>query len=522
MPLIDYKAEEYRILLEIARAITARLDLAHVLKLVIRHAVEIVGGEVGLIALRRADDAFEFAAHYGIDARLLPYYAPLLDEIPTVPRDAVHALDLPRVQMQLAEIREATGVELKHLIAMPLIASEHLVGVIFVFRRPTAALFSLIDEEVLAGFADHAALAIENARLYAETARTASELNQVIDGSANGIVLLDARGRVRRMNKTARALTGWSDDALDRDYRDVLRVTDERGDPIGLPDFADRSAATLEGYLQRAGGARGAYTQMTLSPLTSEGTVTSIVVSIVDLTRLKETEAMKSTFLAGISHDLKTPLSLILGYAETLRRKDVEWNRETLEEGLAIIADETEYLHHLVNALLDAAQLETGRLPLQISAVRVDEIARKLIERFRTAFPDRDWRVELPQMPAVEADPQRLREVLNNLFSNAGKYSPKGTPIVVGGWVESERVGFYVRDSGAGIPLADQARIFDRFARGLSAQARRTEGAGLGLYLCKAIVEQHGGRIWVENMPERGAVFYFTLPRSRQDADENL
>ncbi len=513
MPLIDYKAEEYKILLEIARAITARLDLTHVLKLVIRHAVEIVGGEVGLIALRRADAAFEFAAHFGIDAHMLPYYAPLLNEIPVVPRDSARPLNLPRVQFQLAEIREATGVELKHLIAMPLVASEHRVGVIFVFRRPTAAFFSPIDEEVLAGFADHAALAIENARLYAETARTASELNRVIDESANGIVLLDARGNVRRMNRTARALTGWGDDALDAHYRDVLRVTDERGVPARLPGFTDGAPGTLEGFLQRAGGVRGAYVQMTLSPLLSDNAVTSVVVSIVDLTRLKETEAMKSTFLAGISHDLKTPLALILGYSETLRRKDVEWDRKTLEESLAIIADEAEYLHHLVNALIDAAQLETGQLPLQISRVRVDEIARKLSERFRTAFPDREWRVELPEMPPVKADPQRLREVLDNLLTNAGKYSPRATVITLGGWVESERVGIYVRDSGPGIPLGDQARIFDRFARGLSAQARRTEGAGLGLYLCKAIVEQHGGKIWVENMPERGAAFYFTLPR---------
>ena len=102
--------------------------------------------------------------------------------------------------------------------------------------------------------------------------------------------------------------------------------------------------------------------------------------------------------------------------------------------------------------------------------------------------------------------------MLNNLVTNAAKYSPPDAPIQIGGWTEANRIGVFVRDAGPGIPLADQARIFDRFARGQSAETRRTAGAGLGLYLCKAIVQQHGGKIWMENLPERGAAFYFTLP----------
>lgn len=513
MPQIDYKADEWKYLLEIARAITARLDLSVVLDLVIRNAVEIIGGEAGLIALRRPDQSFGFAAHYGLDANLLPQFQPLLSEISSLSQETPRTLTIPHLNAKLAMIAAETGTALKYVIALPLATRDRLVGIIFVIRRPTAALFSPVDEQVLAGFADHAAIAIENARLYSETAQHARELDAVIDGSANGIILLDASERIRRINRTAQELTGWSDNAIDQPCANVVKLMNEHGERIALPNFST-TPSVIEGYMQTADSKRGAFVQLTFASLRDDsGNIESSVLNLADVTRLKEIEAMKSTFLAGISHDLKTPLALIRGYAETLQRGDVDWDRKTVTDSLTIIADEAEYLNQLVNALLDAAQLDAGRLPLQISTTRVDELATKIVEHFRIVSPRRSWSLEFPRnYPTIQADPQRVRQVLNNLVTNAAKYSPPDAPIQIGGWTEANRIGVFVRDAGPGIPLADQARIFDRFARGQSAETRRTAGAGLGLYLCKAIVQQHGGKIWMENLPERGAAFYFTLP----------
>jgi signal transduction histidine kinase len=147
----------------------------------------------------------------------------------------------------------------------------------------------------------------------------------------------------------------------------------------------------------------------------------------------------------------------------------------------------------------------------------VDELARKMVERFQTLQEGHRWATEFPpDFPSVPADAERLREVLQNLINNAVKYSPRGTCITVGGWVEPERIGVFVRDEGPGIPLEEQARIFERFVRGRGRSAERAQGAGLGLYLCRAIVEQHGGKIWSENL-QHGAAFYFTLPRERRE-----
>src|SRR5581483_6669091 len=322
---------------------------------------------------------------------------------------------------------------------------------------------------------------------------------------------------LRRINRALEQWTGWNrEHALGRDLGDVLQWTDTRGEPIAVPNFQDAvQPFASDGYLKRRDGTRGAYVHIALTPqLDEQQKLFSIVGTVVDLTALREASELQTSFLAGISHDLKTPLALIRGYAETLRRPDVEWDRATLDESLAVIEDEAEHLTNLVNALLDAAQLQRGQLPLQKNRVQVDELARKLVERFQAIHPDHQWQVEFPnEYPAVLADAQRIREVLQNLLSNAVKYSPRETTITVGRWSETQRIGVVVRDEGAGVPPEAQARLFERFTRGRARQTPRSEGAGLGLYLSRAIIEQHGGKIWMENLPERGAAFYFTLPR---------
>ncbi|MGB8647178.1 MAG: ATP-binding protein [Anaerolineae bacterium] len=518
-PWADYQAQQWKYLLEITRAIAARLDLDTVLARALRYAVDLVRGEAGLVALRGANDVFHFAARYGIEARLLSRLEPLLTEIPlTLEQDQNVRWRFPQLQMKFDGIVDASLLRLQQVMAIPLIASENLLGIIYVFRDRRELLFTALDQDALAGFADHVAIAIEHARLYRAQAARAHELSVVIEGSAQGVLIAEPGEKIRSMNRSLERLTHWArGEAEGRNYREVLQLMDERGQTVPLPTFAGMShtAPTAEGFIKQRDGARGAYTHVTLAPLYDETRqLTSLLINVVDVTTVREADELKTSFLAGLSHDLKTPLALIRGYAETLRRTDVEWDRKTLDESLAVIQDEAEYLTHLVNTLLDASQLQYGSLNLQWKSVRADELAKKVVERFQVTRPGYRWVLVFPaDFPTVPGDPERVREVLQNLVSNAVKYSPRGSTITVGGWVDPERVGLFVRDEGPGIPVEEQARIFERFTRGRSYSAQRAEGAGLGLYLSRAIVEQHGGRIWMENLPEKGAAFYLTFPR---------
>ncbi len=520
MHLYDWQAQQWRYLLEITQAIAARLDLNSVLDRALRYAVELVNGDAGLIALRARDsETFRFASRYGIEQDLLPLFEPLLTEIPlAIPTDRTPRWRFPELELKFAGIIREQALRFRYVMAIPLIAAQRLIGIIYVFRPPRAAAFTLMDENALESFAEHVALAIEHARVYEDAARRAQELEAVIEGSANGFFIANGEGKLQRMNRALEQLTGWTrEDAAGRAFTEIVRWMDARGELIAPPNFSPAPAQPFssDGYLKRRDGTRGAYVHITLTPqFDNAGRLFSMVGNVIDVTALREASELQTAFLASISHDLKTPLALIRGYAETLRRTDVDWDKKTLDESLAVIEDEAEHLTHLVNALLDAAQLQRGQLPLQKNRVQLDELAQKIVERFQAVHPDHQWHVEFPNdYPPVLADAQRIREVLQNLLSNAVKYSPPATTITVGGWSEAQRVGVVVRDQGAGVPPEEQAHLFERFTRGKARQTQRSEGAGLGLYLCRAIIEQHGGKIWMENLPERGAAFYFTLPR---------
>ena len=520
-PWTSYQAQQWKYVLEITRAIAAHLELENVLHQALRYAVDLVKGEAGLIALRGEGDRFHFAASYGIEARLIARFTPLLTEIPlAIQRDQIPRWRFPELAVRLAQIVDEPGLRLQYVMAIPLIASERLVGVIYVFRLASASAFTELDQDALEGFADHVAIAIEHARLYHAAAQRAQELTTVIEGSAHGILIAERNGQVRDMNRALEHLTGWSrEQAHAKPYREIVSLVDEHDTPIILPAVEQAlQIVNGDGFLKRRDGSRGAFVHVTLVPLFDQaGQLFSIVGNVVDVTALKQADELKTTFLTGISHDLKTPLALIRGYAETLRRPDVQWTRETIDASLAVIQDEAEFLTGLVNALLDAAQLGRGKLTLHWQELRVDELAIKIVERFRVVQEGHLWSIEFPtDFPVIWADAERIREVLQNLIVNAVKYSPRDTRITVGGWVEPERIGVFVRDEGPGLSPDDQARVFERFTRGQSQVTRQTHGAGLGLYLCRAIIEQHGGKIWTENLPERGAVFYFTLPRQAQ------
>jgi signal transduction histidine kinase len=231
------------------------------------------------------------------------------------------------------------------------------------------------------------------------------------------------------------------------------------------------------------------------------------------MTRLREAEELKQTLLSVISHELKTPVSIIKGYAGTLAREDANWDKETLADGLAVIEEEADRLDGLINNLLEASRLQAGGLKLQLSYVNLADMAREAVENLQATTEKHTFELDFPEdLPLIQGDYERLRQVLTNLIGNAIKYSPEGGLIKVGGMLNDHKIRLYVQDKGIGIAPADQERIFERFYRVDNRLARQAPGTGLGLFLAKAVVQAHAGQIWVESAPGQGSTFLIELP----------
>jgi signal transduction histidine kinase len=214
---------------------------------------------------------------------------------------------------------------------------------------------------------------------------------------------------------------------------------------------------------------------------------------------------------------LQTPIAIIKGYASTLAREDAHWDPATLRERLHAIEEEADRLNHLVGNVLYASRIQAGGLTMERSELDLSEMTRSVVRRFHARSPDRKISVRFPaETPLVYADRGRIEEVLLNLLDNAVKYSPRGQDIRVRGQVTDDEVNIGVTDVGQGIPLREQERIFERFQQLDNSTSRRVAGAGLGLYICRAIVEAHGGRIWVHSELGVGSTFSFSLPRTEK------
>jgi PAS domain S-box-containing protein len=515
--LIDYRVQLREYLLQISRAITAQLNLDDVLELVLEAATRILAGQAGLIALRGPDGDFSIRANYGLSSAVVPYFAPLLTDIPDdADRNRFH---IPRLAEKLGRIAAELGLRLQQVVALPMAIGRNLIGVLYVFRS-YGTRFTADDRQMLSSFADQAAIAVHNAQLYEAVSQEKRRLDAILEYSADGVMILDAAHYIVVFNRALTKMSGWpAQAALSRQHDEVIRWArletglDLTSAIAGGWPLPPARPLYVEGDLRRRNGGTISV-GITYAPLfTHEGALVNVIASVRDITRFREADELKSTFISVISHELKTPVALIKGYADTLLRKDAHWNQETVQESLGVILEETDRLNHLIDNLLDASRLQAGAMQLEMDQVALDALAERVAARFRTQSDVHQIVTSFPaDFPTVEGDAGRLEQVLNNLLSNAIKYSPDGGRIEIGGRVLSGEVVVTVSDQGVGIPLEEQARIFERFFRGSRERHQRTPGAGLGLYLVKAIIEAHGGRIWVESSPGEGAIFSFALP----------
>ncbi len=413
-------------------------------------------------------------------------------------------------------------------LGVPIRHRGEQVGNFYLADKEDGQEFMSEDEEVLVLFSSQAGAAIANARKHRDEQRARADLEALIEMSPVGVVVFDAgSAQVVSINKESRRIVGDLHLAgrSAEELLDVLRVRRADGQEIVLEKSplakALRDAATIraEEIVLEAPDGRQVTTLISATPIHSEqGELESVVVTLQDMTPREELERLRAEFLGMVSHELRAPLTSIKGCASTvLGASSVLDPAETLQF-FRIIDEQADHMRDLISDLLDAARIETGMLSVAPKWAELAVIVDQARNTFLSGGGRNPVHINLPaDLPRVLADRQRIVQVLVNLLSNAARHSPESSAIRLTAVLEGVHVTVSVADEGRGIPAERLPHLFRRFARSGREDRGRGVGAGLGLAICKGLVEAHGGRIWAESEGTGlGTRFLFTIPLAEE------
>ncbi|MFH1085761.1 MAG: ATP-binding protein [Chloroflexota bacterium] len=395
---------------------------------------------------------------------------------------------------------------------------------------PEAAAFTTTDVSLLEAFADQAAIAVKNAALYEQLAEQekqtaqlyqsvlekSGELEAILAGIGDGVIVVDPGLYLMMMNPVAvrifhvrhmpepgarlpeiianEELLGVVHDTLNDVDRPVMRE-------IILPEDGDRALI----YQSLATVIKG-----------TNGRVRGVVIVMRDITTQREVEQVKSNFLSVVSHELRTPLHSIKGFVDIILMGKTGQINDLQRDFLTTVKESTTNLQRLIDDLLEFSRMEAGKIKLEPEQVSLHDITNSVFERLRPLADEGHLHLvnQVPENVAlIEADPMRIGQVLTNLVSNATKFTPEEGSITVATVDQGDQVEVSVADTGIGIPKEELKNIFQRFYQVDSSATRSYRGAGLGLTICRFIVEYHRGAIWAESEVGRGSTFRFLLPK---------
>ena len=571
----ERRARQLTTLNEIAQQLTSTLESEPLLKNILENAVSILNCEAGsLFLVDDQTDELIFKVTVGPVAtdllgQRLPPGSGIVGRAVQTRRPAIDN-DAQRSGSRFAATDQQTGFTSRSLLAVPLQVKDRVIGVVEVINRRDGLPFGDDDQNLLTAFAGQAAVAIENARLYTLTDQELSarveELSvmQRIDRELNASLEMDRALRITlewamRQSRADSGLIGMLEE-------DNLRIMAQQGYGNYLAGFAETPMPLDLPLLRRAvengqpqrqalepelGGSLlpDARDQIVI-PIRREAQVIGLMMlestresaeDISFLTRLSDHAAIaianaqlfaavqaanvaKSDFVSFVAHELKNPMTSIKGYSELLAGGKVGEINEMQSNFLATIRTNVERMSTLVSDLNDNSKIEAGRLRLDFKAMDVPEVVDEVIRSTRRQIEEKKQTIVLQmpeQLPLVWADRIRVGQVLTNLVSNAHKYTSEEGQLIVGAEAANNQwdpegaarvVHLWVRDTGIGIGLEDQQKIFQKFFRSDDQKARESPGTGLGLNITKSLVEMQGGRIWFDSEFRKGTTFHITIP----------
>lgn len=365
----------------------------------------------------------------------------------------------------------------------------------------------------------------------------------IFEAVSDGIVVIDNKGIIRMLNKAAGYIAGWEQkDALNIDHRSVFKLCDDKGKPYGDDEnpflnvlksgksLRDNNAAIIT-----EGSKKQISLNLNVSPVVDKsGTITGAVAILSDVSEEREEERQRGEFISTASHEMRTPVAAIEGYLALAMNDKVTSIDSKAREYLTKAHESTQHLGRLFQDLLTSSKAEDGRLSNHPEIIEMSNFISHLSEDLRFSAQKKNLVIEfvvgisganvnatselggstrvVQPLYNVYADPERLREVIANLFDNAVKYTESGK-ISIGLTGDDSVVQIYVKDTGKGIPTEDVPHLFQKFYRVDSSATRTIGGTGLGLFISRKIIEMYNGRIWAESEQGKGSTFYINLPR---------
>ncbi len=512
---------------EASLRINESLDLDTVLSEVVDNARTLAGARYGGISLLDQLGQFQAFVTAGMTGEERQSLLDISDGLPLF--EFLSNYPGPLRLRNLTEKARSLGVTSEFLalttfLGAPIRHRGMQMGNFYLGNKEGGWEFTDEDEEILVMFANQAAVAIANARRHQDEQRARADLEALVDTSPVGVVVFDAKaGRPASFNREARRIAAllMSPDQSPEDLLSTMTVRRGDGRELSLEEFPIAEAlrsgenVRLEEIILRVSDGRSVTALMNVTSIRSdEGEVESMVVTLQDMAPLEEVERLRAEFLAMVSHELRAPLTSIKGSAATLIGSGDSLDPAEALQFHRIIDDQAEHMRILITDLLDVARIETGTL----SVSPEDSEPTVLVDQARNSFLSGEGRSNIHidmelDLPLVTADRRRIVQVLVNLLTNAARHSPEASAITMSVSRQGVHVAFSVADEGVGVSADRLPYLFRKHSRIEGDDLSGIAGSGVGLAICKGIVEAHGGRIWAESEGHgMGTRFSFTLP----------
>lgn len=496
---LEKRVRQLETLQAVGRTLTATLDVDQVLSRVVDAAVRLSEAEEGsLLLLDEHTGELTMRAARNFDDQFVRTFRIRSDD--SLAGQVIRTGQPVLIGGGASPQKIKTAYFVHSLIYVPLKVQNRVIGVLGVDNRQSGRALSEADVNPLNALADYAAIAIVNAMLFARTNSERQKLDTILQRTAEGVIVASDEGRLVLVNAAARAAFNLPATGL------VGKPLSEVITNAELRDLFARSATSQD---RRAEIPLDNNRTLNAHLTPIEGIGQAVVMQ--DITHLKQLDRIKSEFVSAVSHDLRSPLTAILGYVELISRVGPVTDQQ--KEFIRRVRISVDAITTLITDLLDLGRIEAG-FDTQKEATNFPLVVRYAVEGLmpKAEIKQQKLVVNLPEnLPPVYGNSVRLRQMASNLIENAIKYTPEGGALTVVCVQDSDQIILTVTDTGIGIPISDQPYIFDKFYRSKSVP-EEIAGTGLGLSIVKSIVENHNGRIWVDSKPERGATFIVVIP----------
>lgn len=499
---LQRQLQEINALYTIGKSVTSLLDVEQVLARAVEAATFMAQAEEGsLMLLDESSGELHLRAAKNIDEKMA---RGLRMRVEDSLAGRVISTGKPVLLAGEGLKKLSTAYLVKTLLMVPVrVPDRGIIGVLVMANRVSDRVFTEHDLHLLSALADYVAVAINNASLVTDLQEEKSKLETILRETDDAVLVVDEQLRILVCNRAAcRAFDLEKGDRVGDLVHEVVHSR-ELLDLLAQPHEANRSLNTS---ISLADG-------RTLNAHVSVIEGVGLAVVMQDITHIEELARIKSEFVSTVSHDLRTPLTTIQGYVDLLHRVGPLTGQQQefisrMQRSLSAITD-------LLGDLLDIGRIEAG-YDLEMVKVEPRPIITEAVAELRPTAEAKQQELQLLlalDLPPLRGNSRRLRQMVSNLVSNAIKYTPPGGHIKVEASEGDEHITISVSDDGLGIPLEDQPYVFDKFFRVDAPETMDIPGTGLGLSIVKSVVEKHGGRVWVESVPDEGSTFTVLLPK---------